>query len=352
VADIRSVLIVGTGLIGTSLALALRRVGIDVLLTDRDQARCVEASAMGAGRVASDVEPDVVIVCVPPRETAAVLAEQATLHPAATLMDVASIKGPVIAEADRLGVPMERFVGSHPMAGRELSGPSAARADLVDDRLWILTPEDASADHVAKAESIVRLCGGVAVVMSAHDHDEAVALVSHTPQVLASVLAAQLTDAADDQVSIAGQGLRDMTRIAGSSTELWREILLGNAEPVARVLRSIIGTLGAVQGALETAQEDAVEAMLVAGADGQQRIPGKHGAQASPYVEIAVMVEDRPGQLAGLVVAAGDAGINLEDVRIEHVLGRPSGLIELAVRPEHGDRLAAVLRAAGFDVRT
>ena len=143
-----------------------------------------------------------------------------------------------------------------------------------------------------------------------------------------------------------------MTRIAGSNTELWSDILMGNAQPVAKVLRGIVTDLSAVQTALEADREDDVAAMLVAGADGQQRIPGKHGAQASPYIEIAVMVEDRPGQLAGLVVAAGDAGINLEDVRIEHVLGRPSGLIELAVRPEHGDRLASVLRAAGFDVRT
>jgi prephenate dehydrogenase len=351
VAEIRTVLIVGTGLIGTSIALALRRVDVDVLLADQDAARCAQAAEMGAGRIASDVEPDVIIVCVPPRETATVLAEQSAAHPTATLMDVASIKSPVLDESKRLGVPTERFVGSHPMAGRELSGPSAARADLVDDRLWIMTPAGTSADHVDRAESTIRLCGGVPVVMSAQDHDEAVALVSHAPQVLASVLAAQLTDAAVDQVSIAGQGLRDMTRIAGSNAQLWRDILLGNAEPVAKVLRQIITNLGEVQAALETAGESALEAMLEAGAEGQQRIPGKHGAQASPYVEIAVMVEDRPGQLAGLVVAAGDAGINLEDVRIEHVLGRPSGLIELAVRPEHGDRLASVLTEAGFDVR-
>lgn len=351
-ADVRSVLIVGTGLIGTSLALALRRVGVDVVLADQDAGRCAQAVDMGAGRADKPVEPEVVIVCVPPRMTAAVLAEQAVIYPAATLMDVASIKGPVIAEATALGVPAERFIGSHPMAGRELSGPSAARADLVDDRLWILTPAGASPDHRARVEAVIRLCGGVPVEMSPQDHDEAVALVSHAPQVLASVLAAQLTDAADDQVSIAGQGLRDMTRIAGSDAQLWRDILLGNAQPVARVLRQIIDDLEQVQAALSTAREESVEQMLVAGADGQRRIPGKHGAQASPYVEITVMVEDRPGQLGSLIVAAGDAGINLEDVRIEHVLGRPSGLIELAVRPEHGVRLDSVLRAAGFDVRT
>lgn len=350
--DVRSVLIVGTGLIGTSLALALRRVSVDVALADQDDQRLTQAVDMGAGHADASGEPDVVIVCVPPRQTAAVLAEQAAKHPGATLMDVASIKGPVIAEATALGVPVERFIGGHPMAGRELSGPAAARADLVDDRLWILTPVGAASEHRARAESVIRLCGGVPVEMSPQDHDEAVALVSHAPQVLASVLAAQLTDAADDQVSIAGQGLRDMTRIAGSNAHLWRDILLGNARPVARVLRAIIDDLEQVQTALDGALDESVENILIAGADGQRRIPGKHGAQASPYVEILVMVEDRPGQLAALIVAAGDAGINLEDVRIEHVLGRPSGLIELAVKPEHGALLESVLRAAAFDVRT
>ena len=351
-ADVRSVLIVGTGLIGTSLALALRRVDVDVALADQDAGRRAEAVEMGAGQTDASSEPEVVIVCVPPRVTASVLAEQAAIHPGATLMDVASIKGPVIEEATALGVPAERFIGSHPMAGRELSGPSAARADLVDDRLWILTPMGASPDHQARVESVIRLCGGVPVHMSPQDHDEAVALVSHAPQVLASVLAAQLADAADDQVLIAGQGLRDMTRIAGSNAQLWRDILLGNAEPVAKVLRGIIDDLEHVQTALGAAQDESVEEMLVAGADGQRRIPGKHGAQASPYIEIPVKVEDRPGQLASLFVAAGDAGINLEDVRIEHILGRPSGLVELAVRPENGARLESVLRAAGFEVRT
>lgn len=357
---ISPVLIIGSGLIGTSLGLSLRRVGTDVLLDDRDAAKVDEAVAMGAGRPwDGSTQPEIVIVAVPPSEVAERIADAARSFPDATLTDVASVKSRIVEQALAAGAPAERFIGGHPMAGRELSGPSAARADLVDDRLWILTPLDQTdPDRRAQVHALVRTCGGVVREMSPAQHDQAVALVSHVPQVVASALAAQLCDAAEDQVVIAGQGLRDMTRIAASNVDLWSDILLGNAGPISEVLAGLTGTLDETRRVLATAADgstadrDAVQTVLLAGRDGQARIPGKHGAQASPYVEVAVMVEDKPGQLAQLVVAAGEAGINLEDVRIEHVLGRPSGLIELAVRPEHGSRLEAVLRSHGFDVRT
>jgi prephenate dehydrogenase len=357
---ISPVLIIGSGLIGTSLGLSLRRVGTDVLLDDRDEAKRDEAVAMGAGRPwDGSTQPQIVILAVPPSEVAKRIAEAAQQFPDATLTDVASVKSRIVQEALAAGVPAERYIGGHPMAGRELSGPSAARADLVDDRLWILTPlEHTDPTRLTQIKELVRTCGGVVREMSPAQHDQAVALVSHVPQVVASALAAQLRDAGEDQVVIAGQGLRDMTRIAASNVDLWSDILLGNAGPISDALVGLTGTLDETRKALAAtaaggpANRDAVQEVLLAGRDGQARIPGKHGAQASPYVEVAVMVEDKPGQLAQLVVAAGEAGINLEDVRIEHVLGRPSGLIELAVRPENGARLEAVLRSLGFDVRT
>jgi prephenate dehydrogenase len=357
---ISPVLIIGSGLLGTSLGLSLRRVGADVLLDDRDETKRDEAVAMGAGRPwDGTTQPQIVILAVPPSEVAARIAQAAQQFPDATLTDVASVKSRIVAEALAAGVPAERFIGGHPMAGRELSGPSAARADLFDDRLWILTPLDhTDPARLAHIKELVQTCGGVVREMSPAQHDQAVALVSHVPQVVASALAAQLRNAGEDQVVIAGQGLRDMTRIAASNVDLWSDILVGNAGPVSDVLLGLTGTLDETRKALAATaaggppDRDAVQEVLLAGRDGQARIPGKHGAQASPYVEVAVMVEDKPGQLAQLVVAAGEAGINLEDVRIEHVLGRPSGLIELAVRPENGVRLEAVLRSLGFDVRT
>jgi prephenate dehydrogenase len=346
-------LIVGCGLIGTSLGLALARIGVVARLHDVRPDHVAQAVAVGAGvawQPDSDVETDIdlVVVAVPPGQTQAVLAQFGAICENATLTDVASVKAPVIHQAPAIA---QRLVPGHPMAGRELSGPQAARADLFDDRLWILTPTaDSETARVDQLRAFVRRVGAVTVVMSVDEHDEAVALISHVPQVLASVLAGQLLTADTDHVAIAGQGLRDMTRIASSNVELWTDILAANADPIQGILGDIEGQLAQVRSVL-AGDRHGISAILQAGVDGQKRIPGKHGAFESPYVEIPVMVEDRPGQLAALLVAAGEADINLEDVRIEHVLGRPSGLIELSVRPEHGERLVDVLRTRGFDVR-
>lgn len=343
------VLIVGCGLIGTSIGLALGRLGTRAMLTDQRVDHVLAAAEMGAGVAwQSGDAVDIVIVAVPPASTAAVITSFAEHYPHATITDVASVKGPIAAAAAALA---DRVIPGHPMAGRELSGPSAARADLFDDRLWILTPsESADQARLAQVNDMVTRIGAVPLVMSVHDHDEAVALVSHTPQVLASILAGQLRDATPEHVAIAGQGLRDMTRIAASNVDLWTEILMANGPAVDEILAAIQEQLDVVRTALAS-QPDGVAEILQRGVAGHQAIPGKHGALASPYVEVPVMVEDRPGQLAALLVAAGEAGINLEDVRIEHVLGRPSGLIELSVRPEHGTALVEVLRSRGFDVR-
>lgn len=358
------VLVIGSGLIGTSVALALRRAGVEVLLSDVDDANVAMAVEAGAGYpvAAADV-PSVVVVAVPPRHAAAVLAEASGRYPDATLTDVTSVKHQVLDDAVRLGADPRRLVGGHPMAGREVSGAAGARADLLDDRLWVVTPLDTSGvEHVRQVHRLVSACGSYPVEMTLPDHDAAVALVSHTPQVLSSVLASQLNDADADYVRIAGQGLRDMTRIAASNVGMWSDILAANAGPVADVIDGVVSDLQRTVTALRALADggdatgaDApvrqVEGVLAAGVSGQQRIPGKHGAAPSPYREISVMLADRPGQLALLFGAAGDAGVNLEDVRIEHVLGRPSGLVGLSVRPDVAEGLVEALRERGFDVR-
>jgi prephenate dehydrogenase len=191
--------------------------------------------------------------------------------------------------------------------------------------------------------------------MTPEEHDRAVALVSHAPQVLSSVLAGQLTEADESYVRVAGQGLRDMTRIAASDDQLWTDILCTNAGPVAEVLESIIEQLSEVRLSLQALDSGASTAeitdLLKSGAEGRRRIPGKHGGSADSYASVGVMLADAPGELARLFAAAGDEGINTEDVRIEHILGRPSGLVEVFVSPGRGDALRSALRARGFDVR-
>lgn len=353
------VLVIGTGLIGTSIALSLRAQGTEVLLEDLDQEQVAIAAGMGAGRPFHDGDdPAIVIVSVAPRDAATVMSQASTRFPYATITDVTSVKERVIARAVELGADERRLVGGHPMAGREVSGAAAARADLLNDRWWILTPTDATDDErLRQIHRMVMTCGAYAIQMRPHEHDRAVALVSHTPQLLSSTLAAQLLSAATEEIRVAGTGLRDMTRIAASDSALWTDILSVNAGPVADVLEGVVRDLTEQLTALRAVAQgdpdrvDRVTAELVDGNAGRARIPGKHGAEPARYDEVDVMLADKPGEMARLFVAIGDVDVNIEDVRMEHVLGRPSGLVELSVRPASADLLRTSLRDRGFDVR-
>ena len=357
-ASLGPVLVIGTGLIGTSIALALVRAGVQVFLRDQDSHQLQTAMQMAAGTELNGRAPDVVVVAVPPRAAPQVLAAASKEFPDATITDVTSVKSGILRQALFAGADSSRLVGGHPMAGREVSGAAGARADLFDDRLWILTPTlETATEHVQRAQLLVATCGALSVEMAASEHDVAVALVSHAPQVVSSALAAQLLPAKEMHIAVAGQGLRDMTRIASSDSDLWLDILSENAGPVSEVLSGVVFELQEVLHALQELaagdrdHQEAIDATLRAGAKGRMRIPGKHGNPDSPYREVAVMVADEPGELARLFIAAGEAGINLEDVRIEHVLGRPSGRVELAVKPEAADPLVEALVQRGFDVR-
>jgi prephenate dehydrogenase len=278
-------------------------------------------------------------------------------------------------------IDRSRFVGGHPLAGRERSGAAAARGDLFEGRPWVLTPSEDTGDlALARATELVRLCGAQLVVMSPARHDQAVALISHVPQVLATLAAARLADADADLVTLSGQGVRDVTRIAASDTGLWTEILSANARCVLPVLDEVAADLDAVRAALriinssvprqvaesinvhghavregsQAPDDDAATGVLAdllrKGNEGYRRIPGKHGTAPATYVGVPVVVPDRPGELARLLVACGEAQVNVEDVSIEHSLGQPVGLVEVAVRPAAAQGLADALRERGWSV--
>lgn len=347
------ILIVGSGLLGASVGLALRRAGVAVWIDDIDPDCLEQALERGAGERwdrALDT-PRLVVVAVPPESAGAVMAE-AMRFPDATITDVTSVKGAPLASAIASGADPTRLVGGHPMAGREKSGPGAARMDLFDDRPWVVTPAVGTAqERVQEVVDLARTCGAVPFVMDPTKHDEAVALTSHAPQLISSLLAARLLDADAQAVAVSGQGLRDMTRIAESDPVLWSAILSANADSVAGVLEAFSEDLARVVSDLRSGDGAEVASALTRGTAGRERVPGKHGDTATAYDVVTAIVKDEPGELARLFVAAGDLGINLEDVRIDHVLGKPSGLIELSVRPEVSARLVEGLRSLGFDVR-
>lgn len=344
--------VIGCGLIGASIALALAKNSIDVTVADVNPEHLDIARSMGLHVHNHQVFPDIVFVCVPPTQAARVLATASSDFPDATITDVTSVKSAVLASAAELGVDSGRFVSAHPMAGREVSGPRAARSDLFEDRVWVVTPTASSEPHrVRSVEHIIELMGSSWVQMSAEHHDRVVALVSHAPQILSSILASELADQESQDLAISGAALSDMTRIAASDPVLWKEILLANSTEVIEVMDSVISSMNKLRAAIDSGDSSVIEELLIRGNQGRARVPGKHGGEHVSFESVNVMVSDKPGALAELFTAAGALKVNLEDVRIEHVMGRPSGIVQLFVRQGEARILEDGLESLGFDTR-
>ncbi|MFM6971123.1 MAG: prephenate dehydrogenase, partial [Rhodoluna sp.] len=275
-----TVRIVGAGLLGTSIGLALTKHGADVIITSRSQSSADLAISYGAGRAASSEDkPEVVIVCVPPQLTAAIVAEELKNFPSATVTDVASIKAAILEELISMSAPIERYVGSHPMAGRERGGAISGRADLFVGRPWVITTHEKSDSSRIKAiEILAKSLEAAPVIMDTSDHDRAVALVSHVPQIISSLLATRLIEGAAPDIALAGQGLRDTTRIAASDPELWLQILNGNSKEVMPVLKKFEQDLAALIKSIESTPAEQADKkileVLESGNRGVERIPG------------------------------------------------------------------------------
>ncbi|MFJ8822263.1 prephenate dehydrogenase [Streptomyces sp. NPDC102467] len=359
----RTALVIGTGLIGTSAALALASRGVTVHLADHDTAQARTAAALGAGTDEPPQAPvDLCVVAVPPAHVAATLADAMRRATARAYLDVASVKGGPRRELEALGLDLTAYIGTHPMSGRERSGPLAATADLFEGRPWVLTPtRDTDTEVLNVALELVALCRAVPVVMDADAHDRAVALVSHMPHLVSSMVAARLENAEESAVRLCGQGIRDVTRIAASEPGMWIDILSANPGPVADLLAAVSEDLDETVRALRSLQssDDAkrregaggVETMLRRGNAGQSRVPGKHGAAPAAYEIVAVLISDQPGELARIFADAGAAGVNVEDVRIEHATGQQAGFVQLMVQPAAAAKLAASLRERGWAMR-
>jgi prephenate dehydrogenase len=244
------------------------------------------------------------------------------------------------------------------MAGSERSGPTAARPDLFAGRPWVVVGSPGSSgDAVLVVRNLAADLGATPVMLDAAAHDDAVALVSHVPQVAASLVAARLTAADPAALDLAGQGLRDVTRVAASDAALWTSILTANAHAVVPVLEALRGDLDRLLDALGRADtpegagpgpHGAVAAAIAAGNTGVSRIPGKHGGVRRAYDVVTVLVPDSPGELARLLADVGAAEINLEELQLEHAPHQPVGLASLSVLRGLRARLEEELTSRGW----
>ncbi|MFD7406971.1 prephenate dehydrogenase [Streptomyces sp. NPDC059866] len=351
--------VIGTGLIGTSIALAARRRGVTVFLADRDPVAARTAAALGAGLARAPAAPvDLAVIAVPPSQVGGVLAEAQTSRLALGYTDVASVKaGPERAALSRAPDP-ERYIGGHPLAGRERSGPLAARAELFQGRNWALTPSRVTSPATLdRALCLVELCDAVPVVMPSQEHDAAVAVTSHVPHLVASLMAARLRDGPAGTSLLAGQGLRDVTRIAGGDSRLWGDILQSNAPAVADVLRDLHADLSRLVPALdalarpghrdrELGMRTLVD-LLDRGILGLAGIPGTRPPTTPGDPRVRVRVADRPGELARLVAATAGLGVAAEDADVG-AAAADSLAVRFTVPQAVADRMVAELRKGGW----
>ncbi|MCG5216033.1 prephenate dehydrogenase [Streptosporangium sp. KLBMP 9127] len=290
-ATIRRVTVIGCGLIGTSVALALRRVGIRVELTDDDPRSLLGAVRMGAGLALSSGGPpaDVVVIATPPSTVAGVLHAAQARELGQVYTDVASTKARILTEAESIGCDLTSYVPGHPMAGRELSGPGAAHADLFAGRQWPLCPHPAMSPQAMRTVAgLVTACGGEVALLAADAHDRIAAAVSHAPHVVAAALAATFAGADPATLSLVGKGLWDVTRVAGGSPDLWCDILHQNAEPVAELLDAVARDIAGIATALRVSGPvEKVTELLVRGNEGRGLIVGAHPAGAARGGRIA-----------------------------------------------------------------
>ncbi|MFJ4170462.1 prephenate dehydrogenase [Paenarthrobacter sp. NPDC089714] len=351
------VVVLGTGLLGASIGLGLRGRGVPVFLFDTSPTNQAVAVDIGAGRPLDelDAQPQLVVVAAPPDVTADVVEKALADYPEAVVVDIASVKAAIQADLRSRGVDMSRYVGTHPMAGREKSGPVAARGELFTSMPWVICPSDETADEARQvARSLAGDLGAFVSQFSADEHDEAVALVSHLPQIMSSLLASRLQGTPLHALSLAGNGLRDTTRIAASDPTLWVQILGGNADKVVEILHGVREDLNRLIGTLEDplapgARLDLAQ-LISEGNAGQARIPGKHGGPPQAYSWLTILVDDRPGQIAQLLTEIGEIGVNLEDLRLDHSSGQNVGMVEISVLPSKHDLLVEALTDRGWRV--
>ena len=327
--------------------------GDQVSFSDISERSAKLAQGLINGEISSlDEQVDLLIAAVPAEQVSEVIIDAFQRNLALNFMDVASVKTKCVQEIEAFALELAAtYCGGHPMAGREVSGPESAQADLFEGRPWVLTPTAlTSPATISLVAGVVESVGAIEIRMSPSEHDQAVALISHAPQVLASLMAGELTLHSQKAAILAGEGLRDVTRIAASDSQLWRGILSANATALNPILASLHLRLGAVIASLnEAADSSSVINFLNLGRAGRELLPGKHGAKRQ-YVVLAVLIDDAPGQLKRLFNDAGDADINIEDVRMEHSPGHPTGLVQISVAREGATELERYLRERGWRI--
>jgi prephenate dehydrogenase len=355
---VRRAAVLGTGLIGTSLAMAAARAGVEVVGFDADPVVLGRAGAQAGFDPAGSIEEaasgaDVAVVCTPIPAIARVAATALAADPEVVVTDVGSVKGPVVEAVERLaGAAARRFVGGHPMGGSERSGPDHASPSVVDGIVWALTPAPGT-DPAAlgRVVELVRRVGADHVELAPARHDRLVAFVSHLPQVASTALMGlAATEEADEPeiLLLAAGGFRDLTRLAASNPALWSDILVANREAVGEAIELYVDRLRQLADLVREGRAEEVERAFDLAKRARLTLAAKPQVRAGVAV-LQVPVPDRPGVLAELTSTLAEAGVNIEDLQIVHSPEGGRGTVHLTVAAAAAEGAAVALVGRGFD---
>ena len=338
--------IVGTGLIGGSIGLALRTRGWRVTGRDHDARRTARALELGVlDVIGDDPDADVTFVATPVSAIAAEV-KAALARTRGVVTDVGSVKTAVVAAVDD-----PRFVGGHPMAGSEQDGVDGADAALFEGATWVLTPTAGTdAKAYTSLQAVVSSLGANVVAVPPDRHDALVALVSHLPHLTAATLMALAADESEEHATLlrlAAGGFRDMTRVAAGSPAIWPDICAENRDAIVAALDRLVAALGVMRGVVAEGDRAALLGTLERARSARVNLPAGV-VRPEDLVEVRVPVPDRPGVLAEVTTLAGELGVNILDLEIAHSAEGDRGVLLLVVDARRSELLRGALIARGF----
>jgi len=338
--------IVGLGLIGGSVALALRDLGYVVGGVDAHADTVSRAIADGIIAHSGLPADATLTVVATPVDHIPDGVKQALAETTGWVTDTGSVKGAIA-----LAVRHERFVPSHPMAGSEQTGLDGARPDLFRGAAWVITPTIETSDQtLASLHELVVMLGADPLTLEPVAHDRMVATVSHVPHLTAAALMNVASRRSNEHLAmlrLAAGGFRDMTRIASGSPDIWPPICLQNGEAITDALNEVIGGLTELRDAVATEDAESIRSSLTDARAARVNLPTS--VPLPPGLsEVRVRITDQRGELAAITGLAAELDVNIFDLEIAHSAEGPTGVIVMLVDSEVADVLRGGLLARGY----
>lgn len=342
--------VVGLGLIGTSLALALRDANWEVSGWDIDATVREQARDRGVPVTTQFEEADLVVVCVPAGSVVEVVAaaSKEIVKPSALITDVAGVKSAIVSSVSDF-----RFIGGHPMAGSELRGPMGADLNLFKGCSWILTPSSATTpEQYSRLHTILRELGASVVAIEPDQHDRLMSIASHVPHLVAGALMNEAAETSQHDavlLQLAAGGFRDMTRIAAGDPIIWPDVLIENRTAVTSTLDAVISRLQSLQKFINDGDRAALTGQLREASSARRELPGR-ATQSDQLAYLRVELSDEPGQLARVTLTASELLVNIYDIEISHAAEETFGTLLVTIESTEAERFSLALTAAGFKV--